>query len=393
MKKKIAIVRGKFLNTFEMQFYEPLTARYDMRAFGSLAPYHDQFSFPVTKLPSPMDLPEFPHKMPILNRLFTDAHYLYGLEEKLKGFDIVHSAETYYHYTQQALNAKRNGYVKKVIATVLENIPFNNEGIWGRRAFKSRARTELDHIVALTHKTKEALLAEGADAKKITVISHFIDTKLFTPPANVMNRRLSKKKKTFNILFSGRLEEYKGVLDICEAARILTQDTELSRYTFWFLFIGDGSKKEEIRKRFAAIRANDQFHTRLLGPAITQKSYEAMPSWYQQGDIFVAPSKAQLGRDGKPTWEEQYCTALMEAQAAGLPIVTTHSGGIPENVGDAAVMVASGDAQALAQSIKDLVMNRKMREVYAKKALDRARTVHDKMIGAKKLAQLYESLA
>ena len=126
----------------------------------------------------PMDLSEFPYKMPVLNRLFIDAHYLWGLEEKLRGFDIVHTAETYFHYTQQCLNAKGKA---KVIATVLENIPFNNEGIWGRKAFKARARRELDHIVALTHKTKEALIAEGADTRKMSVIPHFIDTKRFLP--------------------------------------------------------------------------------------------------------------------------------------------------------------------------------------------------------------------
>src|SRR3990172_12886687 len=158
MKKKIAIVRGKFLNRYEMQFFEPLIRDFDITAFGSLTSFHDRFRFPVVKLPSPMDLPDFPYKMSVLNRLLTDAHYLVGLEEKLRGFDLVHTAETYFHYTQQCLNAKRKGYVKKVIATVLENIPFNNEGIWGRKAFKKRAREELDHVIALTHKTKEVLL-------------------------------------------------------------------------------------------------------------------------------------------------------------------------------------------------------------------------------------------
>src|SRR3989338_2704061 len=148
MKPKIAIVRGKFLNTYEMQFFEPLVKDFDITAFGSLNPYHDRFAFPVVKLPSPMDLPDFPYKMPMLNRLFVDAQYLYGLEERLRGFDLVHTAETYFHYTQQSLNAKRKGYVKKVIATVLENIPHNNEGIWGRKLFKAKARRELDHIVA-----------------------------------------------------------------------------------------------------------------------------------------------------------------------------------------------------------------------------------------------------
>jgi len=148
--KKIALVRGKFLNAYEMQIFEPLAKKYEIIAFGSSNPYQENFAFPVVKLPSPMDLPEFPEKMPILNRVFTDAHYLFGLESKLKGFDLVHSAETYFNYTQQALRAKERGYIKKVVATVLENIPFNNEGIRGRKEFKENARKNLDHLVALT---------------------------------------------------------------------------------------------------------------------------------------------------------------------------------------------------------------------------------------------------
>jgi len=95
MKTKVALVRGKFLNAYEMQLFDGLKNKYDLTAFGSLTPYHETFGFPVIKLPSPMDTPDFPKKMSVLNRIFVDAHYLYGLEENLKGFDIVHSAETY----------------------------------------------------------------------------------------------------------------------------------------------------------------------------------------------------------------------------------------------------------------------------------------------------------
>ncbi|MBI4066741.1 glycosyltransferase family 4 protein, partial [Candidatus Gottesmanbacteria bacterium] len=284
-KPTLAIVRGKFLNAYEMQMYEPLVGRYDITAFGSLTAYHDQFAFPVVKLPSPMDFPDFPYKIPILNRLFVDAHYLWGLEEKLVGFNIVHTAETYFHYTQQCLNARRAGKVKKVIATVLENIPFNNEGIWGRKRFKARARTELDHIVALTHKTKAALLAEGADPKKITVIPHFVDTKRFVPAP--------MRKTVRTILFCGRLEEYKGVFDFVEMASRLPNNLQ-------FVMVGTGSQERTL-KRF--------------GVELRSASYDDMPNMYQEADIFVAPSKPTK------TWEEQYCTVLLEAQAAGLPIV------------------------------------------------------------------------
>lgn len=355
-KPKIAIVRGKFLNKYEMQMYEPLVGRYDITAFGSLTSYHERFAFPVVKLPSPMDVPGFPYKMSILNRLFIDAQYLWGLEERLKGFDIVHSAETYFNYTQQCLNAKQNGTVKKVIATVLENIPFNNEGIWGRKTFKARARSELDHIVALTHKTKEALIAEGVDTRKMSVIPHFIDTKRFLPQ--------TPRKTVRTILFCGRLEEYKGVFDFVAMAR------QLSR-ALRFVMVGTGSEQDNLRR---------------AGMEVRSVSYDDMPAIYREADIFVAPSKPTK------TWEEQYCTVLLEAQAAGLPIVTTRTGGIPENIGDAGIIVAPGDVDALTHAVHRFIDNTVLRLAYSKKARARAVSVHDITIGANKIDLLYQKL-
>lgn len=373
---KVAIVRGKFLNRYEMQFFAPLIRSFDITAFGSFNPYHDQFPFPVVKLPSPMDLPEFPYKMPILNRLFTDAHYLLGLEEKLKGFDLVHSAETYFRYTQQCLNAKKSGYVKKVIATVLENIPFNNEGIHGRKDYKVRARHELDYIIALTKKTRDALILEGMDSNKITVISHFVDTKRFVPDAKRQKSLSDPHKRSFAILYAGRLEEYKGVFDLIDAVSLLERDKMLKGYDVTVRFVGMGSEFSRMQRKTRGLLKN--WHS-----SYESATYDEMLKVYQEADIFVAPSRPTS------TWEEQYCTALLEAQAAGLPIVTTRSGGIPENVGDAAVLVPPGDTNAIARSIKEYLVNPHMRMKYAQRARRRATAMHDISIGAKKMAELY----
>lgn len=375
--KKIALVRGKFLNAYEMQSFEPLTKSYDITAFGSLQPFHNSFAFPTVNLPSPMDLPEFPKKMGIINRIYTDAHYLYGLEEKLKGFDIAHSAETYFHYTQQALNAKKKGYVKKVIATVLENIPFNNEGIWGRKEFKERARKELDHIIALTQRTKDTLLLEGVEPRKITVVSHGIDTKRFTPKKNWLKNENNKKE--FTILFSGRLEAYKGVYEIVYAAKLLLIDQDLKNYLLKFVFVGKGSEEEKLLVLEKKLHVQKYIKHKSI-------SYEDMPRLYQKADIFLAPSKPTF------TYQEQYCTVLLEAQAAGLPIVTTYSGGIPENVGDAGVLVAPGDFYSLRNAIKKFILSPEKRISFAKKARRRAESVHDSKVIAQQIAKVYEKI-
>lgn len=374
--KKLAIVRGKFLNAYEMQIFEPLASKYDITAFGSLTSYHTDFAFPTVQLPSPMDIANFPKKMSVLNRLFVDAHYLYGLEEKLQGFDIVHSAETYFHYTKQALNAKKKGYVKKVVATVLENIPFNNEGICGRQLFKKRAREELDHIFALTKRTKETLILEGADEEKITVVRHGIDTKRFTPAKNLLHQG---NKKNFTILFSGRLEVYKGVYDILYAIRLLLLDKALKGYRLHFVFVGQGIEKERMHQLEKKLGIEKYITHRSV-------SYEDMPKEYQQADLFWAPSRPT------DTYQEQYCTALLEAQSAGLPIVTTLSGGIPENIGTAGILVGPGDFAALYWEMKDFILHPQKRILYAKKARERALQVHDTRIIAKQLDSVYRQL-
>lgn len=376
MKKlSVAIVRGKFLNAYEMQSFAPLGDRFSLTAFGSLSPYHERFDFPVKKLLSPMDIPEIPYKMPVLNRLFTDAHVLFGLENALKGFDLVHTAETYYYYTHQSLIAKKKGYVKKVIATVLENIPFNNEGIWGRKALKEYARENLDHMIALTGKTKQALLLEGADERKITVIGHGIDTRRFSPRAHHLET-LRERKSDIRILFSGRLETYKGIYDVLSAFRELVRDP---KHRFSLTFVGDGSERQKL------MRLTREYDLK-RSVTFRRVSYDTMPSLYRSHDIFVAPSVST------PTWEEQYCTVLLEAQSMGMPIVTTRSGGIPENVGDTAMFVLEHDPKGIALAIKRFSDSPSVRIDFGRRARARAVKVHDVHVIAEKIASVYDRI-
>ena len=248
----------------------------------------------------------------------------------------------------------------------------------GRKAYKKRAREELDHIIALTHKTKTALLAEGADPKKITVIGHGINTKTFKPESNHWKKLSDPKKNDFTILFSGRLEAYKGVFEILEAAAILLHDPSIKN-RLRFLIVGQGSSYANmlhVGKTYGIHR----FVRYLSVP------YDRMPAAYKEADLFVAPSKSTK------TWSEQYCTALLEAQSMGLPIVTTKNGGIPENVGDAALFAKEGDAVSLAQQIKRFILNSELRVLYGIKARDRAVRVHDVGIIAKKFNDVYQSL-
>lgn len=379
-KLKIALVRGRHLNAYEMQFYEPLSSKYDLRGFGSLSCYHDKFIFPVTKLASPIDILEITQRLDIpqrlvlgvLNRIFIDSQYLFGLEKHLKGYDIAHGADTFYHFTYQCILAKKRGYVKKVVATIFENIPFNNESIWGRKKLKEEVLRYADHFLAISERSKAALLLEGCPEEKISVVTQGIDTKRFYPAAK-------KKQNNLTILFSGRLERYKGVYDVIDAARLLLHDKSLKNFKLTFLLVGEGSEKNnllELERRLG------------IEKFISHKNfdYDNMPQIYQNADIFVAPSQ------NTPYWQEQFSTVLLEAQSSGLAIITTNTGGIPENVGDAAIIVGPGDFYGLSQAIKRLILDSNLRSQLGKKARHRAVKYFDNKIIADKIDTIYQNL-
>ena len=400
---KIAVVRGTFLNQFEMQNYLPLAKRHELTAFSSLRPIHEEIGFPVVRLPSPMDLlsltPIFKCigvkrcARGVLNRVFIDAHYLFGLEKVLRGFDIAHCAETYYHFTQQALRAKRKGFVKKVVSTVWENTPFANEGIWGRRSFKRKAREEVSHFIAVTKMARDVLIAEGCREEKITVIPMGVNLDKF----KMQNSKIkitkfaspssfgAKKSKSLTILFVGRLEEEKGVKELLKVYQQITKNkkqiADKKGQAFITLkIVGSGSLEGWIKKW---IKRNE-----LKRQVVVEKlDYQEMPAVYQDADIFVLPSKKTK------TWQEQFGMVLVEAMASSLPIVATRSGAIPEVMGKCGMLVEEKDVIGLYKALRVLIKDESLRVKLGKMGRRRAEKYFDSQKVARKIEKVYDNLS
>lgn len=99
--------------------------------------------------------------------------------------------------------------------------------------------------------------------------------------------------------------------------------------------VGQGSQRELLSQ----LAANLGIASRLLLPGEIQDAHQRMPNW----DIFVQPSLAE----GMPR-------ALLEAMAAGLPVVATTAGGIPEALGTTGRLVSIGNVPALSRALYEL---------------------------------------
>lgn len=88
---------------------------------------------------------------------------------------------------------------------------------------------------------------------------------------------------------------------------------------------------------------------------------EDIPAILSQSDIAVLSSHYE----GQPM-------SLIEAMAAGLPVVASDVAGIHETVGDAGILVPHGDAEALAEAIRRLAEDEWLRKELSEKSLRRA---------------------
>jgi len=146
----------------------------------------------------------------------------------------------------------------------------------------------------------------------------------------------------------GRLHEQKGYFVLLQAARAVHAVAP----DVHFRIIGEGPQEEELRKKAAALGLGDT--VKFLG------ARNDVPEQLLSFDVFVLSS----------LWEG-LPYVLMEAMAAGLPVVATDVDGVKEMItdGQEGRIVPSRDPQALAAAMLELRRDPALRHAMAKNGM------------------------
>ncbi|MCL2102597.1 MAG: glycosyltransferase [Syntrophorhabdaceae bacterium] len=346
-RPRVAIVRGPNLNPWEMQNYEPLAESYDITAFTTTSPRFDisKARLPVVQVPPHLEHPA----------------YMMGLEFALFDYDLVFSADTAWIFSYQAANLCGK-FGKKLVCLQWENIPFAYERLPDMQRCKAVARDAADHFIAVTERAKEALLLEGVDPMRITVIPMGVDTKLFRPDAVLREScraELGIGAGETVVLFTGRMVWEKGVYDFVHAASLARLKVG-AEFPVRYVMVGKGPEREAVMARVREVGLDASFIF------IESRPYDRMRDLYNAADLFVLPSISTR------IWKEQFGMALAEAMACGVPAISTTSGSIPEVVGDAGILVPESDPTELALAIASLCVSASLREELGRKGRARA---------------------
>ncbi len=245
-----------------------------------------------------------------------------------------------------------------VIISTEHNTNFD-EG-WIKRKTKKFLSLFTKKIVAVSGAVKNySVSRDKIKEKKIVVIPNGIDLEKFS---SIPEKEFSDPPVVGVV---GRLEEQKGHKYLFEALNLI----KTIPWVLWV--IGDGFKKAELERLAKDLNLRERII--FLG---ARKNIAEILS---QIDVFVMPS----------LWEG-LGIALLEAAAAGKPIVASRVGGIPEIIEDekTGILVEPKNVKSLADGLEHMLLGK----VDAREMGVRAREMVKEKFSMKKMIESYERL-
>lgn len=166
--------------------------------------------------------------------------------------------------------------------------------------------------------------------------------------------------KDFVIIFSGRLTEEKGILQLIQAIKQTQVIPNLKLVIIGASTYGKDEQPTPYIKQLMA--ESEPIKNNVVFTGFV--NYDQVLSFLKMADIAVIPSM----------WEEPFGLTVVEAMAAGLPLITTRSGGIPEICeGVATIVERDNIVDNLAAAIIDLYQHPEKRKQMSAASIERSK--------------------
>jgi sugar transferase (PEP-CTERM/EpsH1 system associated) len=232
-----------------------------------------------------------------------------------------------------------------------------------------------DRVVAVGQAVRQALIDnDGFQTKHVGVIYNGVDGSLFGGDDNdreLIRRELDIGVDDFLLIQVARLDYLKDHATAVRALARVVQGLPSAR----LILVGEGPERQKIVADIE--RAGMQNHVRLLGLRTD------IARLLRAADVFLLTSISE----GIPV-------TLIEAMAAGIPVVSTNVGGIPEVVVDeqTGLLAPSGDDAALAERVLRLRADSLWRKSLAEAGRERALSMFSEPQMHSQYVRLYDEM-
>ena len=290
--------------------------------------------------------------------------YLSGLPQMMRDTrpDVIDLYEEPFSLVALQTLALRDLFAPRAALVFYSAVSVGRRWRWPYRAIEQVVLRRADGAHAPNHDAPRVLRSKGFGSDKpVAAIPLGVDVEHFASAAPMDLRGIPRPR----VGFVGRLEPVKGLDVLVEAFARLSGSVSL-------VVAGSGSERHRLRGPSVYLR-----------PPVA--SYD-MPAFLRSLDVLVLPSVTIL-----PLHREQFGRVLVEAMAAGVPVIGSSSGAIPEVIGDAGLVVPERDPAALATAIDAVLNDAILRQRLIERGAQRARSHFDWSVIASRTRELFDA--
>ncbi|MEB2289973.1 glycosyltransferase family 4 protein [Priestia megaterium] len=190
----------------------------------------------------------------------------------------------------------------------------------------------------------ESLINNYRDmVKEVKVIANGIDQSFITDEEFKKALALRENRKSFQILYLSNLIEDKGYHLLIQAAMNLLLN---KGYSFNVVLAGDIYNQAQFDKIMQQVKDKELSGKIQFYGVVTGKEKKNL---LLDSDIMILPTNYKI--EGQPL-------SIVEGMAAGLPIISTNRGSIPDLVKDNGILLDLADIESIEEAIEKLILNK-----------------------------------
>jgi glycosyltransferase involved in cell wall biosynthesis len=242
---------------------------------------------------------------------------------------------------------------------------FHGHCPWNGWGFAVRAAHQ---VVVITEYVRQEYARNGIDPDRVRVVYNGIDVEYYAAVGRTGagRARIGVPVAAPMVLMPGRVSRYKGQLELVEAIPDVLRDVPDAQFVIAggdsselgdLVATGPSSMRAVLERRLAQLDVSD--HVKFVKPTDPE-----MAELYADADVVVVPS-----------WAEPFGLVVVEAMAAGTPVIGSDSGGIPESIvhGQTGLLVPPRDSHRLGQALTHLLGDGALRVALGRQGQARAR--------------------
>jgi len=273
--------------------------------------------------------------------------------EKTNDFDLIHFTDARDSFLCKTKTLKI-GNINDTYPAELHPLKYYHENYidWFQRwlyyrlmhFIESRKLLNLDYIIANSHYTYQTIMEQyQVPTSKIQICYKSVDIDRYKVIREVRKNEFLLQQNDLSILFVGGNMQRKGILSLIKSAKLLTKSWPGLKFDI----VGNDKYIPQFKKICDSEGVSKHFH--FWGWV----SQDRLIGFYRSATIFVMPSLTEaLG------------VVFLEAMAAGVPVIGTNVGGIPEIIINEynGLLIPVNSPEKLSAAINRLIINQSMVE-------------------------------